>query len=532
MKILRNLSLASIIFLSFSANAQNGLDNPITKAVMEVYEQQLKANPTDYETYFKRANEFYRHNIYMRALDDINKALEYTPASESDMRMQSYLLRANIYEQLKQQENALSDINSALALSPQDYVLVYQRANLEYELGQYNEAKKDYQRMQNLNRRSTESLIGLARVAVKENNLGLATEYIDEAVSLDPSNAESYVRRASVKQLMGDDTGAVDDLLLALSTDKNNSKALRNIVEMGNTNYGATITSLSNAIKQAPEVGMFYYLRAVIAQAHYNYGAAIADFNKIINDNLYNYYGIYASLADCYYALGQFDLAQTNIDTALSMTKDNCELYTTKAKIQRAKKDYDGALSSATRAVAINSSSIEALIQKGLALVSQSNYTEASQLFGEATMLDSESPYNYMLRAWLLNSYLNQPVAANSFYERILDIETYDKDDVKSLVGFAKLYSGDAEGAEDWMQKVLSSNTDADGYINYLGACYYAQIGNYSKAFECMEKSLKNGYANYYDWMYNTDARMNVEPIRNQSQFSNLLNQHQLIFNY
>lgn len=66
-------------------------------------------------------------------------------------------------------------------------------------LGDYTAAKEDFQRLNRLRNRSLESLIGLARVAVKENNLGLANEYVDEAVALYPANSEAYLRRASVR---------------------------------------------------------------------------------------------------------------------------------------------------------------------------------------------------------------------------------------------------------------------------------------------------------------------------------------------
>ena len=82
MKILRSAllaaSMATVSLAPFKANAV--IDNPVTRAVIEVYDKVLKANPTDYMTWFRRANEYYRHNEYVRALDDVNNALAYAPA--------------------------------------------------------------------------------------------------------------------------------------------------------------------------------------------------------------------------------------------------------------------------------------------------------------------------------------------------------------------------------------------------------------------------------------------------------------------
>lgn len=110
------------------------------------------------------------------------------------------------------------------------------------------------------------------------------------------------------------------------------------------------IAGLSSAIRQAPRNGMFYFIRAMIAQGHCNYLAAIADYDKIINDNLDSYPGLNAALAECYFDLAKFDTALLNIDYAISNTRDNERYYVIKSRIQRARGDYDSALSCAESA--------------------------------------------------------------------------------------------------------------------------------------------------------------------------------------
>jgi tetratricopeptide (TPR) repeat protein len=196
-------------------------------------------------------------------------------------------MRASIYEMTNNYDKALADLNEAYSIDPTSYSVIYRKANAEYSLKQYDNAKADYQRMLNINPRSIEAHIGLSRIAVIEKNLGQANEYADNAVALSPSDPEVYIRRASVRKMMGNNTGAVDDLILALSTGKDNPKVLHELVEMGNADYSAVITGLSNAIRQAPKVGMYYYIRGIIAEAHFNYVSALDDFKKIANENLF-----------------------------------------------------------------------------------------------------------------------------------------------------------------------------------------------------------------------------------------------------
>lgn len=513
----------------YQLNAQEGLDNPITKAMMKVYQQQLDEDPQDYETYFKRANEYYNHSQYAKALTDVNNALKYAPTNEPDIKYQSLCLRASIYEVTNNYEKALIDLNEAAIIEPDSYTVIYRKANAEYMLKKYEEAKLDYQRMLRLNNRSIEALIGLSRIAVNEKNLGLANEYADNAVAFAPAEATVYLRRASVRKLMGNNTGSVDDLILALSTGKETSKALHELVEMGNTDYNAVMTGLSNAIRQAPKVGMYYYIRGIIAKAHFNYVAALADFKKIVNENLYNYHGIYRELAECKYALGKYDDAIYDINYAINATKENTEYYVIKAKILRAIGKSSEGLDCCNNALDKNPNYTEAITIKGLCLCDLEDYEQAIIMFGEATLNEANNPYNYILRANVLNNQLNQSENAKSIYERVIDLD-YNPNDIKSLKGFADIALSENAQAIDWIENILTTNNDNDGLINYYATCLYSQLGDIDKALECMKNALQKGYANYYNWTLNSDANINVAPLRENKRFHELLTQYSLIF--
>lgn len=523
-------ALATLMCAICSGVAQSGIQNPMTQAVLAVYEDELRQNPADYNIYIARADEYYRHNEYIRAMADVEKALEFAPATESDVRMRAYVLRAGIYNQTKRHEQALADLNQASAIDPDAFAVLYQKANTEFLLGKYADAKADYSRMTRLNTRSAEAYIGLARVAVKENNLGIANELLAKAVDIDPNNADTYVRRASVRKLMGDHNGAVEDLVLAISTDNKHPKAMDELLDYGNTNYPATMAGLSNAIAQAPQVGMFRYIRAVIAQAHFHYLAAINDYQAILDQRLYNYFGIYASIAECQYALGDYDKALDNVDRALGAIRDNASYYVAKSKILRALGRYDDAIKAGAAALAVNRASNEALAEMALAYVGAGNPEEASALLGEAMLNDAESALYPMLRAWVLEKYLNKASAARQLYQKVADMDHFYIDNPRSLKGFALLFLGDTAAGGRWMKNILDTATDYDGLIHYYGACYYAQAGDTDRAMQCASKALELGYANYHNWTEATDGRINVGPLRDDLRFLNLLHRHDAIF--
>lgn len=522
------LLLSACMFNNVSA--QSGIQNPITQAVLGVYEEELRENPRNCEVLMSRADEYYRHNEYIRALADVDKVIEYAPAEDVDLRLRAYVLRAGIYNQTNRPEKALTDLSSAVALAPDAYSVVYQRANTEYTLGHYSEAKSDFNRLLSLNNRTPEPYIGLARIAVKENNLGTANELLASAVNLDPNNAETYVRRASVRRQMGDHNGAVDDLILALSSDNKHQRAMQDLIDYGNTNYPATMAGLSNAISQAPQAGMYRYIRAVIAQAHYHYLAAIADYQTILDENLYNYHGIYASIAECQYCLGNYAQALDNIDRALSMVRNTASHYVLRSQILRALGRDSDAVKAAADALAVDRQSCPALAEMAIAFLGEKNYDEASALLGEAVLTDAEAPLYYMLRAWVSEKYLNKPQQAELLYTQVSEMDHFYIDNPRSLKGFAQLFLGNTDAAKRWMKNILDIATDTDGLIHYYGACFYAQAGDTDKALQCAEKALSLGYANYHNWMDADDGRINVAPLRDDLRFLNMIHRYDAIF--
>lgn len=506
------------------------IDNPVTLAVLKVYDATLRQNPQDYMTWFKRGNEYYRHNEYVKALDDINNALVYAPATDSDLRFQAYMLRAGIYNQTNKKDLALADLNSAIALNPDSYSAIYQKANTEFELGNYQVAREDYKRLQRLNSRSVEAQLGLARCAAKENNLSSATDHLQKAVDFDPNSSEVYVRRANVRKLMGDHNGAVDDLILAISLNSKDPKAIETLVEYGNTNYPATMAGLTNAIQLAPQNGLYRYLRASIAQAHFNYLSAIDDFQEIIDKKLYNYHGLYASIASCLYGLGRYDEALEQIDTALKTELNSPDYYVLRSKILRAQGRADDAILAGARALAVNPNHVPGLVEMALNYIDKQDYQQAATLLGEASMTDANDPKIYLMRGWLAENSLNQPVAAKNFYEQALEVENYSDTNVKSLRGFALHNLGRDQEAREWMDNILTSVPDNDGLINYYAACLYMLLDDDIKALECAEKSLQSGYSDNHCWMADTDGQINVAPLRDDLRFLRLMQKYNHIF--
>lgn len=537
---------------SMAAHSQQSIDNPMTQAMLDVYAKELEANPKDADIYFRRANEYYKFNQYLRALADVDKTLEYAPAGNRDLKFQAYMLRADIYQMLDKHREALADFSEALKLDPTSFMALYQKANEEYALGDYSAAKSDYTRLRSTNPRSVEALTGLARVAVKENDLGRASEYMDGAVEMMSADSDIYIRRASVRRMQGNNTGAVEDLLMAISID-NNTRAFQELIDMANVDYPAVISAISTSISYAPQQGMLYYIRGFIAQAHDHYASALADYRKLIDQNMYEYAGLYNSMAQCQLALCRYPQAIDNIDHAISMDGGkNGEFYATKARILYAQGKNSEAMDALKQASLRGYSSTNVDELQALVDYAAGDFEKANDIYAAMIVDHPEVMRNYIYRAWVLADGLKQPANAQTLYNRVVSM-TADSDNgekassplsaVQSYRGFALLFSGDRQGALEWAKGLYSDYRDTDGYLNFVLACLYAQasvadpsISSSEKydltaqAIKSLERALQLGYGNLYEITKADTGRVSLAPLRNYSHFNALIARYAHLF--
>lgn len=517
------ISLMLASFSSFNISGQDLSSNPVQQAIMDTYDRLIKEDPTDFEPYFRRASDYYRMNQYLRALSDVDEALKLTPADRTDMRYAELVLRANIYLMTDRPAEASADFEAALQLDPTNFNTIHQKANTDFILGNIPAAKAGFIRMQGLSPRSPEALFGLARIAIKERNYGQANEYADKAVQLNAGESSVYVTRANIRQELGNNTAAAQDLIAAISIDAN-GRALGDLIALGGKDYPATSTALSEAIKEAPQVEMFKYLRAEVAMINYHYKDAIKDFNTLIEGNTSSP-GIYQALAQCHYALGNYAQAAVDIEFAISATADNADFYVNLSQIRRAQWREEDALEAAEKALAKDPSHVDAMEQKALALVDLKKYTDASTAIGEAILNDGDDPLFLLERAWILTDFLNQPGAAKNYCNRVIALENT----TEPLTDFAHLFNGDKKKGEILLEAQIAANTK-DPHILYLATCFYAQAGEKDKALDYMGRALEAGYANYHDWNREDIARINCAPIRDEKRFNELLTQYKSIF--
>lgn len=506
---LKRIFLAFGIFISMSVYAQQ--INPITQAMFDGYKQLLDENPKDYFTLYQRSAQYYRLSMYDLALTDIEKAITYTPEKETEMLSQEYVLATDIYIELKDYKKALDAVNAALEGFPNSYALLYKKGNVCLYLNNLSEAKKCFSAMQRLKSRSQEAFFGLARVAILEQNYGLADEYMKEAEKADPSNYLTYCRLGDLCVEIKDYDKAATHYLSAFGLTDNADRPLNSILKLSKIDYDATANAIDYAISKSEDTITLFFLRGNIALTTSHYSDAYEAYRHILDSEEGKIAPIYSRMADICYALNNQSEALHYINLAI-LESATTEYLTIKAKIELAMGNPNSALVDIKNAVLYDSFSTDALVVASLAYIELKNYDEALNMLNNAIMNDAENPIPLMIRAYIYNNMINNAKLAVADYSRVanMPIEEFSNIAYKAL---AQTMLGKVLDGDTTMRKALSASPE-NANNQYYAAMYYAQSGSLEDAKKHLDKAIELGYENEFNLVSNNLVNLNISPIR------------------
>lgn len=531
MKIILRTLFILFFFVPMLATAQsNYMNNPLVRAAMAAYESMLSENPEDYKTYYSRAMDYYRYEDYERALEDLNMAIKYYPRGEALDLSQAYTIRGLIYQGKGEYTLALSDFNEALQLDPSSRYSLIGRGDLLREMGDYKNAKADYQLLLRREGRSQEAFLGLAIIAYNENNVGTAEDYMRKAQEANPTNAAFYMERGRIYEAQGEMRKAADDYVMAMIYGENNGSVLA-INDLSKVAYQHVIDALSDVISNVDEKdkGYYYYIRATIHKNNDRYAASIKDWNTIIENRYLHYHNVFFNRGYCYMRLGQFEYAIEDVSKAIRMKRDVVSYYVLRSKLYRIMGQYDLANEDITMAATYDQANTEMLQERGLLAAEQADFENAIFYLSDAIMYRADDMYAYLLRAYTYERMEDQEAAYRG-YEMILSFPE-ETPTMSSMYGFALLQLGRPAEAEAWLERVLASTEAAPmGRDYYMAACLYAQMGDKESALQYLEKAFEAGYGDYFNLYFESDSPISLAPLRGEAEFRILIQSYSHIF--
>jgi tetratricopeptide (TPR) repeat protein len=454
----------SILVLALSIYAPTCLadvNTPATQAVFTAYDKLIAAKPDDYNSLIGRANEYYKRAQYGKAANDLDKAIALTPKSDNLTLAKALCLRGN----------------TAIAL------------------GEYAAAYPYYKR---------------------------AINVFPELIETLPTQPSYLTARAATSAEDGYPTLAIADLVAAIKIAPDNDIPVNLLCDISRDSYDAVTTTLQGLMAGGEQAATFADAYGRVLMANNRYEEAERLYQSIIDRNLIDSHAMFANLAECQLNLARLDEAGINIDLGMAKKNGNTvHNFLLKSRVERARNNRSEALRFVRYAASVAPNDLQVRTQMWLCRIDNEEYAEVCDEIAEYSFDNPSLTMPYLFRAWLLNDYLKQPVAAARQYAAAARLTDDDSNNPESLHGFSLLYSGDRDGAIAWMDSILDT-PDTNGRNHYLGACLYSAAGLKDRAIQCARTAISMGYGNLYDWLINNDLRINVAQLRDDATFLSL----------
>ena len=524
--VLLMLTVASSTMLQIAAQSED----KITQAVMKVYNDYIAKNPNDYNTLFMRANQYYYNNNYEAALSDVDRTIQLAPAKETELLFDAYMLRSKLYEINENYDAALADVEKAAAINPTSLSWVDMKGKLAYAKGDYATAENQFKTILQQLPRNYDAMYCLGCIAAQRGQAEEAMAWVNQAVTLFPAEAQVYINRASVQELLGKYRDASDTYLVAMSSTDDNGHSISQLFRLADDHYDDVMASLRSATDDNPRVGIFYRVRSAIALKYKHYGQALRDLKAITDNNLFEYSTIYNDEATCLFQLGDYDQAYNYANKAIANDATNPDGYIIRSMIEKRQgkgNNFTTAMTTLDQALLLNQNYVPTLMAKARLLIEQKKYKEALPLLDKAVVAEPDNAELLMLRGWLNKNHIKNVAAATADFQKVLLLPD---EDVTSLRGFALHELGRDTEATAWADKMIQAFPATGGETYYYAAALQAAMGNKAQGIKYLESCLANGYGGLYDIKLNDAPYVNLAPLRSEPSFNMLLNQSQLNF--
>lgn len=469
--------------------------HPLTQAMLNGYEELLKQNPNDYQTLYDRASQYYNLSEYDKALSDILRALNCTPAKEKTLIAAEASLAANVYTQLKDYPNALTMINRALEIEPGSYSYIYQRGNIYLYLKNAEEAKRNFNSLLRLKSRSQEALFGLARCAILEGKNSEARTYLEEAEKTDQNNYITHCRIGDLYQEMGENQNAAASYLSAFSLNSRDERSLSSLFDLGRKDYDSVTYAIDYAMSLTQNQVPLLFIMGNIAKETGHYDDAYAAYTALVNTDDGKLPEVQATMAEICRQRNSLDEAFGYAQRAYNASP-NTSYQLVKASLDYDLMDYEAAAQLCDDILAKDPENLEALIIRALTAVAQNDLTKASDSLSVAIAVNPLDARPLLLRGYLADKYKISTLPGKSDFIRVSQLSpANDLETIYKAIG--QTYAGKTLDANDTLAPVLkkaSDNADAA----YLMALYYAATNNIDKGKNALDSARKLGFSNSY----------------------------------
>ena len=259
-----------------------------------------------------------------------------------------YINRARWYMANQQVGNAIRDINSALSIDGKNVDALLVLADIYYSLGDQDNILKTLNKATEIAPMDSRPVIKLAELSFLQGNPNMANAYLDKALELNSINPQAYYMRGVIYMSKNDTVQALKQFMRAKNQD---DAFIDPVLQIANI-YAA---------QHNPMARDFYNLAIELEPENY---AIYYDLAMYLQDN------------------GNPDKALEIYDTLDVKMPNNYQILFNKGYVNLVYLfEYDKAIECFDKALEVNTKSIDALLNKGVAYEQKGDFRQAKSIY-------------------------------------------------------------------------------------------------------------------------------------------------------
>ena len=448
------------------------------------------------------------------AIEPTNKAIQYLQ-KDKEWITYAYRQRAGINLKLGNESAAMKDWALSIKANPKDVYTLSDRAEYYYQKDMYAESDADFDRICKLEPGNTLGYMGKGRNALENRDFDTAINLFSYCVNLDPSFSQAYAFRADANIHKGNVNDGIDDIITALSIDKNN-KAFNLMLIISEPEVNTLISKLKvQQIKNPNELEWPNYL-GMVYRGQEKYSKAIEAFEaalKIEQDDVTYYY-----IADCYSELGDFESALNNINKAIELDPNDNDYVSTKADLLYDMGKGKEAIETYDAFIKVNPTYWGGYYRRGFFKDNLGDTDGAIEDYSTAIVLKPDYAYAYLGRA---DKYMlkGDKDAAIKDYQMVVALDSILGE--YNCAQYAYLGLGEIEKAKSFEFAILSNSASAGNY--YDAACLFARIGDKLSSLSFLRNSLEKGFTRFAHIRNDDD----LDGIRDMQEYKDLMEEYE-----
>ena len=524
-----------VFFLSANVYSQNSVKRPDTYNYNRGLEELRNENYSEALNFFNKEIEADKQNGYAyswiamirhtqeeygRALTAVNMALKYIPKRDVDFLSATYNVRAGIYLALEDTINALNDYASSIKTNPSEENTYEKRAQIYYEQDKYDLADADYRQIIKLNPGGVMGFMGFGRNRNAQKRWQEAIEQFNHVANLYSDYSSVYSFRA--ESYIGQEKWpeATDDIIKALALDGDN-KAFSLMQELKGSAFELLKTKMKIQSTKNPNNAYWPYCIGVMHEHNEEYEKAIPFYMEAQRIDADDF--TLRRISQCYYQLGDYHNALTNIQQAIDLDSTKVQYIPFKADILYEMGNSKAAIAEWDKHQVLYPEYGFGYYRRGWFKSLSGDEEGAIEDYNMCIALEPDASYAFASRGDAY-SRLGKSEAAKADFLKVIEIE--DTPEKYEFIHYAYQGLGDNEKAIEAIDTIIARNEDKKGNY-YDAACMYSRMKSKEKALEYLEKSLESGYNRFAHIGIDHD----MDFIRETTEFKSLMKKYEDIHN-